>query len=337
MIEEIINKVSAEQDLSEEEAYNACNKMMAGDLSEEQIGTILMNLAAKGETTEELIGMAKAMREFMVKVDLGNEKIIDTCGTGGSGLSRINTSTLSAFVLATGGVKIAKHGNRASSGRCGSFDLLEAFGAKIELNEEQVKKTFAEFGVSFFLAPLYHPAMKHVGPVRKKLGIRTIFNFLGPLCNPAEAKHQILGVSDLDMAEKMARVLLNLGNRESMIVHGQDGLDEITLSDSTDIFEINSGSLNTYDIEPSAFNLARADSKELTGGGAQENKNFAIEILKGEESPRANLVIANAAAGFYVMQKVNDLEEGASMAKEILKSKKAYRLMKDYVAYTETL
>jgi anthranilate phosphoribosyltransferase len=319
------------------ESENLMQQMLNGELAPASMGQILVNLADRGETVEEITGMAKAMRSFVVPVK-GHEDAIDNCGTGGSGLPRINTSTISAFILGAEGVKVAKHGNRSAGGRCGSFDVLEAVGVNIELNAEQVEKTLEEMNIGFMYARLFHPAMKAVAPVRKALGIRTVFNCLGPLTNPAFVKRQVLGVSDLELAEKMVEVLKGLGHERALVVHGEDGLDEITVTGITTLFELKDGEVTKRELTPEDFGLDESELSAVFGGSVEDNSFDFIEILKGNlVGAKQDLVLANAGAGFYLAGKVENLKEGVDLARESIQSGNAYKYFERYRQLTQAL
>ncbi len=312
-------------------------RMLEGTMEQEEMAIVLREMAERGETVDEITGMAGVMRSFVNPVR-GYEDAIDTCGTGGSGLSRINTSTLVAFVLAAGDVKVAKHGNRAAGGRCGSFDVLEAVGASIELSPEQVEKTLNTFGLGFMFAPLYHPAMKHVMPVRKELGIRTVFNILGPLTNPAFVRRQIIGVSDLAIGEKIIEVLKNLGHERALVVHGEDGLDEITVTGPTTIFDLKMGDVEAYTFDPTELGIVAAPFEEIEGGSTEQNAEIFRGVLDGSiYGPMRDLVLVNAASGFVLADRVDDFSEGYELAIDVLDSGKAQDLLGNYTKFTQAL
>ena len=319
------------------ESKNVIEMMLNGTMVETEMATVLREMALRDVSAQELGEMAKVMRSFLVRVP-GHEDAIDTCGTGGSGLDRINTSTLCAFVLAAEGVKVAKHGNRSAGGRSGSFDVLEAVGCNIELGADQVARTLFELGLGFMYARQFHPAMKHVAGVRKTLGIRTVFNVLGPLTNPAFVKRQVLGVSDFDLAVKMIEVLKSLGHERALVVYGEDGLDEITLTGKTILFELKDGEVTRRNFNPSEVGLRKVAFDEISGGGVEENVRDLLAILKGEETgPKRDLVLVNAAAGFYVAGRVDDLQNGVELARESLESGNAYKLFEQYRDLTQSL
>ncbi|KKT53098.1 MAG: Anthranilate phosphoribosyltransferase [Parcubacteria group bacterium GW2011_GWC2_44_22] len=307
-------------------------QMMSGQLPEIQIAAILTAMAAKGETISELTGMAKVMREFSVKVPIKNP-LLDTCGTGGSGLARINVSTASAFVLAACGVRVAKHGNRAASGRVGSFDLLETLGAKIDLTPQQVAKTIKLTGLGFMFAPLHHPAMKHVGNVRRQLGIKTVFNILGPLTNPASASYHVLGISDPNQGPKIIQVMRALGNKRVLVVAGEDGLDEITLSGQTLVWELTAaGKIKTYKIKPADFGLNTVPFDKIKGRDKEYNAKIIRDVFSGlETGPYRDLIALNAAAGLYIYGKAKSIKEGLRLAKLAIKNGTAQTKLETYV------
>jgi anthranilate phosphoribosyltransferase len=316
---------------SRQEAAALMERMLKGEMEDSEMAALLIELAERGETVEEITGMAEVMRAFVNPVS-GFEKAVDTCGTGGSGLQRVNVSTMTAFVLAAGKVPVAKHGNRASSGRCGSFDVLEKLGAKIELAPEQVEETLKTLGIGFMFAPLYHPAMKHVVPVRKALRRRTVFNLLGPLTNPANVRRQVLGVSDLESGKKMIEVLKNLGHERVMVVHGSDGLDEITITGKSDVFELKNGHLNFYEFDPKSVGIKPVKFKDIEGGDAAQNAEIFEEVMTGDVSgPVRDLVLVNSAAGFVLAEKARTMAEGYELALSALDTGAAYDLFHKYI------
>jgi anthranilate phosphoribosyltransferase len=288
---------------------------MAGECTTAQISAYITALRMKGETDEEIAGSALAMREKAIKVEAG-EDVIDTCGTGGDRLYTFNISTVSAFVVAGAGVPVAKHGNRSVSSKCGSADLLEALGLKLDLTVEQMEKCISKIGFVFLFAPLVHPAMKHaIGP-RKEIGIRTIFNILGPLTNPAGAKYQLLGVYDEKLCLRLANVLKMLGSISCLIVHGADGLDEASIFSETTVAELDRGEIKTYTITPEDFGLKRALLSDIKGGEASQNAGIAERILMGEEKgAKRDAVLLNAGLALYAARRVTTIKEGIEMAR----------------------
>jgi anthranilate phosphoribosyltransferase len=295
-----------------------------------QLAGLLAALATRGVTVEELVGFAEIMRASAEGAPLG-PGLMDTCGTGGSGKATVNTSTLVAFILAAAGVKVAKHGNRASSGKCGSADVLEALGIRIDIGPAQAAKMLRETNVAFLYAPRFHPAMRHVMSVRKELGFRTVFNLLGPLCNPANPSRQLLGVSDPAAAPLMADALNELGVERALVVHGCDGLDEFSLCSSTEMFEIRDGRIVRRIFEPEMADLERVPFAAVDGGDVTRNQVLFFDILGGKEvSPRVDAVLLNAGAGLYINDLAPTIREGVDLARAILRSREP---MKRFLAY----
>lgn len=313
MIKEAINQVVSEQDLSEEQSQAVMQEIMSGEATPAQIAAFITGLRMKKETVAEITGGAKVMREKATKIKVDGE-VVDTCGTGGDRAGTFNISTVAAFVAAGAGVKIAKHGNRSVSSRCGSADLLMALGVKINLPPEGIEKSIREVGFGFLFAPDLHGAMKYaIGP-RREIGIRTIFNILGPLTNPAGARYQLLGVYDPDLTEIMTRVLKNLGSERVFCVHGEDGLDEVSLSSSTRVTELKGGEINTYRITPEEFGFKRAPLSAIAGGSPEENALIALNVLKGESGPKRDVVLLNTALVLMAGKLTETVEEGINRA-----------------------
>ncbi len=323
MIKDAINKVVNNESLSREESTSAMNEIMSGEATPAQIASFITALRMKGETIDEITGCAKVMREKVTVIKTNSGDVVDTCGTGGDGSHTFNISTISALVAAGAGVCIAKHGNRAVSSDCGSADVLKALGVNIEADADKVAKCVDEVGIGFLFASLLHPAMKHAITPRREIGIRTLFNILGPLTNPAGAKYQVLGVYDAKLTEPLAHVLKNLGSKHVFVVHGADGLDEITITDKTIISELKNGEVRSYVIDPEDFGIPRADKSELIGGNIDENARIALDILQGEKSAKRNIVLLNAGTAIVVGGKASDLEEGIRLAEESIDSGKA--------------
>jgi anthranilate phosphoribosyltransferase len=319
MIKEAIGLLVGGIDLSEPEMAECMREIMEGRAADSQIGAFLAALRMKGETVDEITGAAKIMREKAARIN-APEGVLDTCGTGGDMAHTFNISTVTAIVVAAAGVPVAKHGNRAVSSRSGSADVLEALGIKIDLQPEKVEKCLFETGFGFLFAPLFHPAMKYaIGP-RREMGIRTIFNILGPLTNPANAKRQILGVFTDRLTEALARVLGNLGAEDALVVHGEDGLDEITITDGTKASRFVNGTVETMYFAPEDFGLARGSVTDLSGGDKDENARIALDVLKGEKGHRRDIVLINSAAALAVSGKVASFSEAFDMAKETVDS-----------------
>lgn len=329
-----LRKIINKQDLTEKEASNVLELIMTGKINDIEISAFLSALSMKGESIEEIIGMVKVMRKHMNKVPVAG-KLLDTCGTGGDGIGTINVSTAAAIVCAAAGVKVAKHGNKAASSKSGSADVLESLGVNINLDPKKVKKCIEEIGIGFMFAPIFHPAMKYVAPVRKTLEIRTIFNFLGPLANPVNAKYQVIGVSDKIMAPKLGRALMKLGSEKVIIVYSADGLDEVSVSDLTHVYEYTkSQAVKEYAIKPSKiYNI-----NNVKGGDAHENAKIIKDIFDNkEQGAKKDFVIANAAIGLLAYGAAKDLEQGKNMAKETIENGKAKKKLEQLIKITNRL
>src|SRR5919198_758909 len=308
-------------DLTDQEAQDAMREIVEGDATPAQIAALLVALRMKGETAEEIAGLVRVMRQYATRVEAGSD-VVDLVGTGGDGARTFNISTISAFVVAAAGGKVAKHGNRGVTSACGSADILEALGVAIDLGPDQVARSVREAGFGFMFAPLYHPATRHaVGP-RREIGVRTAFNVLGPLTNPAGASRQLTGVAVPELAEKVARVLSRLGSRRALVVHGGDGLDEISISAPTECFLVEQGTVERLEISPEEFGLERAPREAVRGGTVEENLRFARSVLDGERSPARDVVLLNAGAGLFVAGLADDVKAGVRLAGELLDSGK---------------
>ena len=320
MIKEAIAKVTAKTNLTEAEAEAVMREIMQGEATDAQIAAYITALRMKGETVEEITGSARVMREKAVHVKLDAPFQVDTCGTGGDLSHTFNISTTAAFVVAGAGVTVAKHGNRSVSSKSGSADVLQALGVNIEIPSHRVEECLAEAGIAFLFAPMMHQAMKFaIGP-RREIGIRTIFNLLGPLTNPAGVSSQIMGVYAADLTGMLARVLGNLGSAHAYVVHGMDGLDEITTTDRTKVSELKDGEVNDYFIHPSDYDLPAGKPEDLKGGDAKMNASLSLEVLKGEKGPRRDIVVLNAAAGLAASGKAKDIRDGVRIASETIDS-----------------
>ena len=328
MIKEAI--VKAKQNLSFKESETVLDEIMSGSASQIQMSAFLTAMSMKKETIEEITGAASGMRKHCVKL-LNDMDILEIVGTGGDKSNSFNISTTSAFVVSAAGIPIAKHGNRAASSKCGAADVLEALGAKITISPEKSKQILDKINFCFLFAQNYHIAMKYVAPVRKELGIRTIFNILGPLVNPAGASMQLLGVYDEDLIEPMAHVLSNLGVKSAMVVYGTDGLDEISASSVTKVCEVVNGNYKTYEIEPEQFGMKKCKKEDLLGGTPQENAKITKDILSGAKGPKTDAVILNSAAAIHVAKPEISIAEGVNIAKEMIESQKAFVQMEKYV------
>ena len=333
MIEKAIHEILAGKQLSLEQTRGVMKQMMEGNAADSQMGAFLAAMRLRGETIEEITACAEVMREKCMKLHPVTD-VLDIVGTGGDELYSFNISTVSAFVVAAGGVAVAKHGNRSVSSKCGSADVLEALGVNITLTAEQNEKVLLKTGMCFMLAQVYHAAMKHVAHVRRQLGVRTIFNILGPLANPAGANLQLLGVYDENLVEPLASVLNNLGVKRAMVVHGHDGLDEITLTGTSTICEVADGRLNSYFITPEQFGLTRCNLSELTGGDPAENAEIARRILSGEKGPKRDIVILNAACCLYMGKNDITMRECVRLAHEMIDSGKALEKLNEFVRVT---
>ncbi|WP_446899605.1 anthranilate phosphoribosyltransferase [Clostridium sp. LBM24168] len=324
MLNEAIKKVVSGNDLSEVEAEDVMNSIMSGKEPISTVSGLLIALKMKGESISEITGCARAMRNMATPVKLKSNYAIDTCGTGGDGGRTFNISTAASIVAASGGVKVAKHGNRAVSSKSGSADVLEELGIDIDLETSKVEKTIDDVGMGFLFAPMYHSAMKNVIGVRRELAVRTIFNILGPITNPAFVQGQVLGVYKRELTNTIARVLKNLGCERAMVVHGEDGLDEITTTSPTYVSELKNGEIKDYTIDPEEYGIEKAAHKDICGGTAKENANIIIDILKGQRGKKRDIVVLNSAAALYVGKKVENIREGIERANELIDSKKAY-------------
>ncbi|MCL1963932.1 MAG: anthranilate phosphoribosyltransferase [Firmicutes bacterium] len=333
MIEQAIRELLAGRDLGPDTTKAVMMRMMEGQATEAQMGAFLAAMRLKGETIQEITACAEVMRAKCMKLRPQTD-VLDIVGTGGDELYSFNISTVSAFVVAAGGVPVAKHGNRSVSSKCGSADVLEALGANISLTAGQNERVLTETGMCFMLAQVYHAAMKHVAPVRRELGVRTIFNILGPLANPAGATMQLLGVYDENLVEPLASVLKNLGVKRAMVVHGHDGLDEITLTDTSTICEVADGRLNSYFITPEQFGLPRCRLSDLTGGGPAENADIARRILAGEKGPRHDIVVLNAACCLYMGKNHVTMRECVRLAQTLIDSGEALRKLDGFIRAT---
>lgn len=322
MIKEAIEKIVNKQDLTYDEAYTVMNEIMGGETTPTQNAAFLSALStksARAETTDEIAGCAAAMRDHAMRVDSGME-LFEIVGTGGDNAQSFNISTTSALVAAAGGMKVAKHGNRAASSKCGTADCLEALGVNIQQSPEKCIELLNEVGMCFFFAQKYHASMKYVGAIRKELGFRTVFNILGPLTNPGSPAMQLLGVYDEYLVQPLAQVLINLGVKRGMVVYGQDKLDEISMSSPTTVCEFKDGWMKNYVISPEDFGLTRCAKAELVGGTPEENAQITLAILKGEKGPKRDAVLMNAGAALYIGGKAESMKEGISLAAELIDS-----------------
>ncbi|MFO7769384.1 MAG: anthranilate phosphoribosyltransferase [bacterium] len=336
-IQKSLSRLAAGRDLSRDEAFAAMSTIMDGDAAGAQIGAFLMGLRAKGETPDEITGCAEAIRDRALPVPHSDPSLLDTCGTGGDGASTFNISTTAAFIAAGAGQKVAKHGNRAISSRTGSADVLEELGVTIDMAGPEVAGALDEVGITFLFAPTFHAAMRHAGPPRKQMGMRTVFNVLGPLCNPAGATAQIVGVYDPDMTGVLARVLGNLGVERAVVVHGCDGLDEITITGPTRAAEWTGSEVVEYEIEPESFGLPRGSMESLAGGGPALNARILRGVLEGTDGGPRAIALLNAGAALMVAGRAEDIKEGVRLARESVDSGAALASLEDLLAYSRTL
>lgn len=333
MIKEAIVKLVNKQDLTYDEAYAVMNEIMSGETSATQNAAFLAALStksARAETKDEIAGCAAAMRAHAVKVDAGD--VMEIVGTGGDGAHTFNISTVSALVTAAGGVRIAKHGNRAASSGCGTADCLEALGANIRQSPDKCREMLDKVGMCFLFAQEYHASMRYVGAIRRELGFRTVFNILGPLTNPASPSTQLLGVYDEYLVEPLAAVLTDLGVRRGMVVYGKDKMDEISVSAPTTVCEMRDGWIRTYTVSPEDFGIARCSKSDLAGGTPADNALTVRRILGGEKGPKRNAVLMNAGAALYVAGKAEDMATGVRLAGELIDSGKAAATLEKFIA-----
>ena len=335
MIREAIQAVVSGQSLTMEEAAQVMEEIMEGEVTPAQFGAFVTALRLKGETVDEIAGLAGVMRAKAIRVMI-DEPVIDVVGTGGDASSTFNISTVTAFIAAGAGLKVAKHGNRAMSSQCGSADVLEALGVKIELTAEQVQRCIKEVGIGFMFAPAFHPAMKYAAAPRREIGIRTVFNILGPLTNPAQAKAFLLGVADGSLVEKMASVLRSLDCHHVLVVHGEDGLDEITLTGKTQVSELKDGAISNYTVSPQDFGLSEASLDSLKGGTAEENAAQARNILTGAKGSQRDVVLMNAVAALLAGDKVATLQQGIALAGEVIDSGQAMAKLEQLIELSQS-
>ncbi len=332
MIESIAKLVRCEN-LTEGEAAAAFEIIMRGDATPIQIAGFIVALRMKGETAEEITGFARTARAMATPIHVEGA-LLDTCGTGGDGLATFNISTLSAIVAAACGARVAKHGNRASSSVCGSADVLEQLGVKIDLAPEGVARCIDEAGIGFLFAPIFHPSFRYAGVPRRELGVRTVFNVLGPLCNPAGAKFQALGVADATMASKMADVLMRLGVERAIVFHAADGMDELSVASPSYVIEVD-GRRTEYELDPADLGLPRAPVESMRGGGPEENARLALEILAGAKGPRRDVVLLNTAAALRAAGLAKEWKEGIGMAAEAIDSGRAGEVLERWATISQ--
>jgi len=337
MIVEAIKKVVEKQNLNRDEAVAVMEEIMSGQATPAQIASFITGLRMKGETVEEIVGFARVMREHATPIRPDQVELLDTCGTGGDVSHTFNISTVTAFVAAGAGVKVAKHGNRSVSSHCGSADVMEALGVKIELPPEKIEACIDQVGIGFMFAPLLHQAMKYaIGP-RREIGIRTVFNILGPLTNPARATYQILGVFNPDLTETIAQVLGDLGVKHALVVHGADGLDELSTTGENKISEMANGKVNTYRLNPKQLGLPLATLDDLKGGSIEENVQIVRSILSGEKGPRRDVVLLNSAAALIAAERAGNFNEGLGLASQSIDSGAALEKLEKLVEFSNQI
>ncbi len=334
MFTENLSKIIKGNDLSQNEMSDMINLILSGEATEAQIGAMMAGLAAKGETFEELAGAAQAMRRKALKLQVSTSPVVDTCGTGGDGAHTFNISTTTAFVAAGCGLTVAKHGNRSVSSKCGSADLLENLGVKLDTDPEIVEEAISQIGIGFLFAPLYHSAMRFAAKPRQEVGLRSIFNMIGPLTNPAGATCQLLGVYAPELTEMFAQALKVLGGKSAFVVHGHDGLDEISVCAPTRVSELKDNQITTYDIMPEQYFGERANPEDLRGGDAGENTEITKRILAGEKGACRNVVILNTSAALVAAGKAPDLSEGIKMSESSIDNGAAAAKLEELVKFT---
>jgi anthranilate phosphoribosyltransferase len=334
MFKDHLSTIISRTDLNQSQMAEMMAEIFDGKTTDAQVGAMMAALATKGETFEELAGAARAMRKKAHRIQVAAMPVVDTCGTGGDGLKTFNISTATAFVVAGCGVTVAKHGNRSVSSACGSADVLETLGVKLDTDPEVVEESVREIGIGFLFAPLYHSAMRHAGKARMEVGLRSIFNMLGPLTNPAGASCQLLGVFAPQLTEMFAEALRLLGARSAFVVHGHDGLDEISVCAPTRVSQLENDMIRTYDIYPEQYFGRLADSDQMTGGDPQENAAIIRTILAGETGPKRDVVLLNTAAALVACQKASDLKTGIALAEQAIDSGAALGKLEALVAYT---
>lgn len=333
-MKDAIRKVADRESLSEAEAHAAMGQVMDGQATPAQIAALITALRMKGETVDEIAGFARAMRERAQRITPNAEVLIDVVGTGGDRLSTFNISTTTAFVVAAAGGYVAKHGNRAVSHLSGAADVLEALGVQIQVSPEVVRSAIEDIGIGFMFAPIYHAAMKHAVAPRKEIGIRTVFNILGPLTNPANANFLVVGAYEPALTEIMARVLGEMGARRAFVVHGLDGLDEVSTVGATQVSELRNGSVRTYTITPEELGLPQASAESIAGGRPEENAAITTAVLRGEDGPRQEIVLANAAAALVAAEIAGDWRDGVELARRAIASGAAYEKLEALRAHT---
>ena len=335
-MKEFIQKLVEGKNLTEEESRRAMQMIMSGKATDAQIAGFLIALRMKGETPEEIAEFAGVMREFSRKIEPRIEPLVDVCGTGGDRINTFNISTTAMFIVSASGIPVAKHGNRAVSSRCGSADVLEELGINLNLEPEKIREGIEKIGIGFMFAPLHHSAMKYVMPARRELGVRTVFNILGPLTNPANASSQLMGVFDPDLTEKLAEVFRLLKLKSAIVAYGEPGLDELSTLGKTKISELRDGKIRTYFVKLEDFGLSKAKAEDIAGGSARENARILRDILSGEETgAKRDITLLNSAAGIVVGGVADNLKEGYEIARDVLDSGRAYKKLEEFIEFAK--
>lgn len=337
MIREAIAKLASGHQIDENETLQVANEIMEGAATPSQIASFITALRIRGEQIHNITAFAKVMREKMTKVECCDSVVLDTCGTGGDEMGTFNISTATALISAGAGIKVAKHGNKSVSSKCGSADVFEALGVNIKASRDVSEKCLNEIGICFLFAPLYHPAMKFAIEPRREIGIRTIFNILGPLSNPAKANCQLLGVFKEELTDTLAAVLRDLGSKHALVVHGADGLDELSTTTTTKVTELKDGVLESYTIDPLQFGIAKSSLQDLAGGDAQHNAQMLLNVLKGAKGPTTYAVLLNAGAAIYIGGKAASILEGIDVARAVIYSGAALEKLNALVKCTNTV
>ena len=337
MIKELIKKIAEKKNLTEEESIQAMNEIMSGEATPSQIAAFITALRMKGETVEEITGAAKVMRKKATNIDFPGKIIVDTCGTGGDNSNTFNVSTVVALIAAAAGLLVAKHGNRSVSSSCGSADVMEKLGLNLEIPPGKVKQSIAEIGIGFLYAPLFHAAMKYATPVRREIGIRTIFNILGPLTNPAKANVQLLGVYRPELTEVLANVLKNLGTKNAFVVYGEGSFDEVSITGKTKVSQLKNDKVRTYYIQMEDFGFKKRSPEEIRGGTVEKNKQIILNILKGKKGAKREMVLLNAACLFIAAEEAGDFREGIKIAEEVIDSGRALKKLKALIEFSNDI
>lgn len=336
MINDILNSLTQQKDISQQQAFDIMSELMDGKLSEVQIAGLLVALKMKGESIEEISGFVQALRSKAIKID-APPGTIDTCGTGGDNSGTFNISTASAIVAAAAGATVAKHGNRSVSSKCGSADVLKQLGVKIDVSPSHSEQILKIMGISFLFAPVYHSSMRHAANPRKELGLRTVFNILGPMANPAGTKRQVIGAFNLETAKKMARVLKNTGSEHVLVIHSDDGLDEISISASTTVFELFDKQIKEYKISPEDFGINKAPLETLQGNTVEENAAIIRNIFNGKKGPQRDIVAVNAGAALYISDQAASIQDGINKAFETIENGRAKTKLEQLSNFSNTI